>query len=177
MLRPVLASLIGTLVLNSGLMAMSATNHAQKTFALTKPSSPIRVATVQSMTSLEQKVQVQVNQYRASRNLLPLTLDSRISAQARAHSQAMAAGTTPFGHEGFSQRVQAIAKSIPYSAAAENVAYNQGYSDPVTQAVQGWLHSTGHRTNIEGQYDLTGVGIAKNSKGEYYFTQMFIRRR
>jgi uncharacterized protein YkwD len=119
----------------------------------------------------------QVNQYRASHGLPPLSLDARISEQARVHSQNMAIGTVPFSHDGFTQRVQTIAKVIPYSGAAENVAYNQGYSDPATQAVQGWLRSTGHRTNIEGQYNLTGIGIAKNSQGEYYFTQIFIRSR
>ena len=72
---------------------------------------------------------------------------------------------------------EAIAKAIAYSAAAENVAYNSGYSDPATQAVQGWLKSTGHRQNLEGNYNLTGIGIAKNAKGEYYFTQIFILSR
>ena len=86
----------------------------------------------------------------------------------------MANGAVPFGHDGFEQRVQALAKAIPYKAAAENVADNQGYNDPATQAVQGWLKSDGHRRNIEGQYNLTGIGIALNANGEYYFTQIFV---
>ncbi|MBW4691872.1 MAG: CAP domain-containing protein [Lyngbya sp. HA4199-MV5] len=151
--------------------------------ALFAPTQPITVKqqrlaqATSTIPALEQAVLTQINQYRASRKLPPLTLDSRISVQARAHSQAMASGRTPFSHNGFQQRVQAIARAIPYSSAAENVAYNQGYSDPVRQAVQGWLQSTGHRQNIEGSFDLTGVGIAQNAKGEYYFTQIFIRRR
>jgi uncharacterized protein YkwD len=28
-----------------------------------------------------------------------------------------------------------------------------------------------------GAYDLTGIGIAKNAKGEYYYSQIFIKRR
>ena len=130
-----------------------------------------------SLQALEQNVLTQINQYRASRKLPPLTLDARISEQARGHSQAMASGRVPFSHDGFQQRIATIARTIPYSRAAENVAYNQGYSDPVGQAVQGWLQSTGHRQNIEGSFDLTGIGIAQNAKGEYYFTQIFIRRR
>lgn len=73
------------------------------------------------------------------------------------------------------ERVQAIA--IPYRAAAENVAYNRGYTDPVAKAVEGWLNSSGHRRNIEGNYNLTGIGVAKNSQGAYYFTQIFILKR
>ncbi|MBE9189830.1 CAP domain-containing protein [Gloeocapsopsis crepidinum LEGE 06123] len=138
------------------------------------PSSP---ASSSSFATLEQSIHKQINEYRRSRNLPPLTLNSQISAQALAHSQAMASGKVPFSHDGFDQRVQIIRRSIPYRAAAENVAFNQGYSNPDVQAVQGWIKSAGHRVNIEGQYDLTGIGISRNSKGEYYFTQIFIRSR
>jgi uncharacterized protein YkwD len=89
----------------------------------------------------------------------------------------MASGAVAFSHDGFSERVQAIALVIPYSGAAENVAYNQGHSDPATKAVEGWLKSTGHLANIKGNYNRTGIGIAKNAKGEYYFTQIFILSR
>ena len=98
-----------------------------------------------SLASIEQAVQTQVNQYRQQHNLPPLTIDERISNIARTHSQNMASGAVPFSHNGFQERVGAISKIIPLSAAAENVAYNKGYSDPATQAVQGWLHSSGHR--------------------------------
>lgn len=139
---------------------------------------PIYIAQANtSPASVEQAVHNQVNQYRAQRGLPPLSLDERISGQARTHSQNMASGAVPFSHNGFAQRVQAIGGMITYRAAAENVAYNQGYNDPATQAVQGWLRSTGHRQNIECNYNLTGVGVARNARGEYYFTQIFIRSR
>lgn len=130
-----------------------------------------------SLDSIEQAVQTQINQYRQQHNLPPLTIDERISNIARTHSQNMASGAVPFSHNGFQERVGTIAKIIPLSAAAENVAYNQGYSDPATQAVQGWLHSSGHLRNIEGNYNQTGIGVAMNDKGEYYLTQIFIRKR
>ncbi len=154
--------------------------HAIDSGLASAQSRPLMQQTAQaapSFQSLEQAVLTQVNQYRASRKLPPLKMDSRISEQSRLHSQAMASGRVPFSHDGFKQRVQAIARSLPYSRAAENVAFNQGYSDPVRQAVQGWLKSPGHLKNIEGSFDTTGVGIAKNAKGEYYLTQVFIRRR
>ena len=44
-------------------------------------------------------------------------------------------------------------------------------------AVDGWIKSDGHRKNIESQFNLTGIAIAKNAKGEYYFTQLFVRSR
>lgn len=107
-------------------------------------------------------------------------MDAQISAQARAHSQAMANGRIPFSHNGFEQRIKAIARAVPYSGAAENVSYSQGYRDPAAVAVNGWLKSPGHLKNIEGKYGangLTGIGVAKNAKGEVYFTQIFIQPR
>lgn len=139
--------------------------------------SPRPASSPSTFLTLEEYTHQLINQYRKSQNLPPLTLDARISKEARAHSQAMANGEVPFSHNGFEQRVKAIGKSISYGAAAENVAYNQGFSDPAKQAVEGWLKSPGHLKNIQGQYDLTGMGVAKNAKGEYYLTQIFIKRR
>lgn len=124
--------------------------------------------------SLEQSVHQQVNQYRASLALPPLSLDDRISQQARLHSQQMASGRVTFSHEGFAQRIEAIASTIPYRSAAENVAYNQGHADPVKVAVEGWINSPGHQENMAGNFNLTGIGVVKNSAGEYYFTQIFV---
>lgn len=152
--------------------------NSQAAVSQSVPNNRQVVAQAQaSFPALEKAVHAQINQYRQSKGLAPLTIDTRISQQALAHSQAMASGKVPFSHSGFQQRVKTIGKAISYQGAAENVAYNMGYQDPATQAVQGWIKSSGHRKNIEGQFNLTGIGIAKNAKGEYYFTQIFIRRR
>ena len=186
MMRPLLTGIaLSTLVLASGLL--QASTNADNSASASTLTQKLRKARAQAVPNLipvaanpavlEQSVYNQVNQHRATLGLPPLTLDARISEQARIHSQNMASGKVSFSHQGFNQRVQAIAQTIPYNAAAENIAYNQGYGNPDTQAVQGWLKSPGHRTNIQGQYNLTGIGIARNAKGEYYFTQIFIQRR
>ena len=146
---------------------------------MTAAAQPVhaQTATPSSLTALEQSVYRKVNQYRQSHNLPPLKLDERIGQQARIHSEQMAKKLVPFSHKGFKLRVLAIASDIPYRSAAENVAYNQGYADPAAQAVQGWIKSDRHRQNMEGKYNLTGIGIAKNAAGEYYFTQIFILQR
>ena len=125
---------------------------------------------------LEQTVHAQINQYRAEQGLPPLEFDPEISEVARQHSQAMAGGQVPFSHDGFEQRGQAIARQIPYRTVAENVAYSQGFTDPATQAVEGWIDSPGHLANIKGDFDLTGIGISRNEQGEYYLTQLFVKR-
>ncbi|OLP15425.1 serine protease [Leptolyngbya sp. 'hensonii'] len=160
------------------LQATSATPAGAATLTIDRPLPNARLLSQSSsISALEQAVHAQINQYRASRKLPPLTLDSRISAISRSHSQAMASGQVSFSHQGFEQRARAISQFMPMRGAAENIAYNQGYRNPDQQAVQGWLKSSGHRSNIEGRYTATGIGIAVNSKGEYYFTQIFINRR
>lgn len=160
----------GLLVLLGGTMANSVPNSG----TVSTPSYQVTQNTVNTAT-LEASVFQQINQYRASQNLPALTRNSSIDNQARTHSQNMASGKVAFGHDGFSARVKAT--GIAYSGAAENVAYNQGSKDPATTAVQGWLKSSGHLTNIKGNYNLTGIGVASNSKGQIYFTQIFLRSR
>ncbi|BBD59132.1 allergen V5/Tpx-1 family protein [Nostoc sp. HK-01] len=169
---------VATLALIGGVTAFST---PVQTATLQQPkmsdhSIQLAQSTVNTAT-LELAVFNQINQYRASLGLPALSRNSTIDNQARIHSQNMAQGRVAFGHDGFGARIQAIAVTIPYSAAAENVAYNQGYRDPATQAVQGWLRSSGHLANIKGNYNLTGVGMAVNSRGAVYFTQIFIRTR
>ncbi|MFN6483566.1 MULTISPECIES: CAP domain-containing protein [unclassified Nostoc] len=123
--------------------------------------------------ALEQSIFNQINNYRVSQGLLALTRNPAIDNQAIIHSQNMANGTVSLGHTGFSERIKAI--GISYTGAGENVAFNQGHNDPAKIAVQGWLNSPGHLANIKGNYDQTGIGVSSNSKGEIYFTQIFLR--
>ena len=80
-------------------------------------------------------------------------------------------------HGGFDLRTDTVARRIPIRNAAENVAVNFGYAHPDLVAIQGWIASTDHHKNIIGAYDLTGIGVAQNAQGEYYFTQIFIRQQ
>ena len=144
--------------------------------SLTKDREMI-IADASSLNVLEATIDQQINQYRQSQNLPPLKLDDRLSTQARMHSEAMARGEVPFSHDRFDERADAISQIIPYRSVAENVAYNQGFTDSATQAVDGWLKSTVHLKNIEGDFAFTGVGVAKNDRNEYYFTQIFVLQR
>ena len=124
---------------------------------------------------LVQQVHKGINEYRADRNLSPLRLNAQISQQAEIHSQNMAQQVVKFSHQGFKARIKALDGQIAYRRAAENVAYNQGYQDPARTAIAGWIESKGHHKNIVGDFNLTGIGVAKNEQGEYYFTQIFIK--
>jgi len=96
------------------------------------------------------------------------------SVEAAKHSTAMASKKSGFGHAGFQIRVTNITRQIgPVSAAAENVAYGNLTAQ---QVVDGWINSPGHKKNIEGNYTLSGIGVAKNDKGVIFFTQIFLRK-
>lgn len=128
------------------------------------------------MAAMENEAHRLVNDYRKSKGLKALAYSGDVAAASRKHSAAMASGAAAFGHDGFDKRIKSLEKSISYRAAAENVATNMGYDDPAGTAVEGWIKSTGHRKNMEGDFDITGIGIAKNAKGEVYFTQIFFKR-
>jgi uncharacterized protein YkwD len=165
---------LGTIILSSGAIATPVTNPTFTPQSSQELSNTVYIAASNiDAAALEQSVFDQINNYRVSQNLPKLTRNSAIDNQARIHSENMAKGTVPFGHTGFSERIQAV--GIPYSSAGENVAYSQGYSDPATIAVQGWLKSPGHLANIRGNFDKTGIGVGSNSAGAIYFTQIFFR--
>ena len=90
------------------------------------------------------------------------------------HSEEMASGAVSFGHVGFLDRVQTLSEDFDIVSAAENVATNSGHHDPITVALDDWLHSEGHHENLVGYYTATGVGVAQDDTGAYYFTQIYV---
>jgi len=150
--------------------AVSATGQSRVSAAGTAGSA----ATSPRTATLERAVLELVNRHRRAHGLAALVPDARLARQARAHSAAMAAGKTPLGHAGFDARAAALHGVMAFRGIAENVAFNRGHRDPAAEAVRGWLGSRGHRENIEGRYERTGVGVATNAKGDVFFTQIFV---
>ena len=85
----------------------------------------------------------------------------------------MADKVVSFGHEEFQKRTDEIKTKIMFKRTSENVAMNNA---PLAAqlAVRGWINSEGHKKNMEGDYNLTGVGIARSRDGSWYFTQIFV---
>ena len=150
-------------------------------FALqcSRDASPVQpsMQTSSSASAIEKETFDLVNAYRISLGLKALVWNNVIAEQARMHSRDMAAGTATVGHDGFDARAEAIGQSIAWVGVGENVAYLRGYDDPAAKAVDGWLKSEGHRKNIIGDFNLGGMGVAVNDRGEYYFTQIFVKTR
>lgn len=126
---------------------------------------------------LEGRILELINSYRSSLHLPPLHVRPLLTEQARKHSRAMASRDVPVVHTGFEERIAIVSKSLPVRGAAENVASNQGFSDPAAAAFEGWLRSPGHMENMKGHFNVTGIGVARDSLGTYYFTQIFASTR
>jgi uncharacterized protein YkwD len=124
------------------------------------------------MDTMETEILQFVNDDRKQHDLSPLQLNELESSLALKHSQDMASEKVKFGHDGFNSRAKAIQKSLGATEVGENVA-----SGPMTarEVVDGWLNSPGHKKNIEGNFILTGIGYARDKKGNIYFTQIFSR--
>jgi uncharacterized protein YkwD len=129
-----------------------------------------------SVQDLEHSVHERVNAQRSSKGLTNLEYDENIAAIARQHSENMANRTVTFGHAGVQQRYEDIRLLMTALKLAENVAYAWGYNNPDEIVVQGWIKSDGHRKNMEGDYNVTGIGVAQGSDGAYYFTQLFAKK-
>jgi uncharacterized protein YkwD len=124
------------------------------------------------ISALELEILQLINEHRATLSLAPLTFHPLIQAASLQHSTNMTKEIVPFGHEGFSDRANTLVKDLKGSAASENVAMGQKTAEEV---VQGWLNSVGHRNNIEGDFNLTGISVVKNQQDENVFTQLFIK--
>jgi len=122
--------------------------------------------------TMESDILKYVNEDRAAHGLSPLQMNQLESSLAAKHSHDMSVGKVKFGHEGFNARAKTIQKELGSVEVGENVA-----EGPMTarEVVEGWLHSPGHKKNIEGNFTLTGIGYASDKRGQIYFTQIFSR--
>ena len=120
--------------------------------------------------NIEAEVHRLINLHRTGIGLPSLEWNETIANECRQHSQDMANAHT-INHDGFNERINKIGETISWSWAGENVAYNYSAQGAVTA----WLNSPGHKSNIESNSNLTGVGVAFDEDSVMYFTQIFIR--
>lgn len=126
------------------------------------------------LARLEQEMFRAINRYRDSIGLNRLEWNDAVAGQARLHSRNMAAGRVPLGHGGAEERTAEIGKVIRWASVSENVAYSTRRSDMISFLLARWLESSGHRKNIEGEFNLSGIGAAVSNDGRYFFTQIFV---
>lgn len=136
-------------------------------------TSALATATGSAEQQLNYQIHDRINQHRIQQYLPALQINPHVQVVALQHAQDMAVGNLGFGHQGFEDRARSLLGKLGGKSAAENVALAPA---DAAQIVQNWLESSGHRNNIEGNFNLTGIGIAKGDDGRVYCCQLFIER-
>ena len=159
----------------SGLSELIRSNGQSMDPAATDPDSTTIDAGTDDIAAFENEVVRLVNVQRGKCGLAPLHVNSDLSCIARYKSQDMA-NKDYFSHVSQTYGSPFAMMSdfgISYISAGENIAY--GHKAPA-DVMAAWLSSSGHKSNIlSTSFDMIGVGVAQNSEGTYYWTQMFIK--
>lgn len=158
-----------------GISEIIAANPGIKNPALIYPGQKITIPLQTDITAIENKVVVLVNQQRARAGLPALTINWQLARVARYKSVDMMnknyfSHTSPTYGSPFNMMENF---GIRFSTAGENIAMGQRTPEEVMNS---WMNSPGHKANILGaNFSQIGVGLAKDSNGRTYWTQMFIR--
>jgi uncharacterized protein YkwD len=143
----------------------------KRTSPITQPKPPAAKPATGDEATKARVVEL-VNAERAKAGCGAVHSDSRLAAAAQGHSEDMAARdyfdhTTPDGVDPW-ERAKAEGYMTP---TGENIAMGQRTAEDVTE---GWMNSPGHRANILNcDSKAIGMGLARNSGGTTYWTQMF----
>jgi uncharacterized protein YkwD len=113
------------------------------------------------------------NAERAKEKLPPLEPNPLLFKAARAHSANMARqGKMEHVLDGKNPAQRVLDIGYDYAKVGENIGV--GENVPMTEIMKGWMASKHHRENIlNGKFTEIGLGVARNGKGEVYYTQVF----
>lgn len=143
-------------------------------------AGPTSLPAIEDATTIERTAFDKTNEARVQNGLQPLAWDPLLCRMARMHSEDMAqrgyfAHETPEGLEP-KDRGRALG-ILHFRVLAENIAYNKGFADPGTFAVERWMLSGGHRANILYiGFQASAIGSYVAADGSVYLTQVFITR-
>lgn len=134
---------------------------------------------LREIAALEQKCLDEVNRLRRAHGLSRLHLDEELLEVARAYSRRMAEERF-FAHEdpdGRTVRERVERAGIRWRLVGENLAYSNGYNNPVAASLRGWMESEPHKRNLlEPSFTQTAIGVWISSNGTVYFTEIFLKR-
>ncbi|HEX6873257.1 MAG TPA: CAP domain-containing protein [Micromonosporaceae bacterium] len=141
---------------------------------MTAKPEPTTARPVPTAATVSGEVLRLTNLERASAGCRPLRADAELDLAARRHTEEMARYQymSHTGRDGSDPGDRMRAAGYDTGAGwAENVA--RGFSS-AQAVVAGWMRSDGHRANILNcRYVALGVGVARSSTGELFWTQDF----
>ena len=162
------------------LLAVNDSNSPRTaSFSLNPPASTA-APNLDQANEIERHAFEETNRARIKNGLRPFSWDADLCRMARTHSENMARNNffshvSPDGQR-LRDRAQAVG-ILHYTLIGENIAYNLGYDDPGTFAVERWMLSPKHRANIlDEHFNAMAVGTFVGPDGSVYLTQTFIQR-
>lgn len=121
---------------------------------------------------IEIEIMELINAYRINEGLNALNDHNTVKAVAYTHTDYMRV-VNNVSHDNFFQRKQSLQANASANIVSENVAYGFNSAESVVNA---WVNSPTHRDTIEGDYTDFDVSAEQNNEGQWYFTNIFIKR-
>ena len=144
-----------------------------------EPGAALSSRRIREIESLEQQCLDEVNRVRRARRLSRLDFYDDLLPVARQYSRRMAEEHF-FSHndpDGRTVRERVDDADIRWRMVGENLAYSNGYINPVAASLHSWMESPGHRRNIlDPDFRLTAIGAWIDSDGTVYFTEIFLKQ-
>ncbi|ETP44803.1 hypothetical protein F442_08680 [Phytophthora nicotianae P10297] len=138
--------------------------------------SPRRLQTYTQPSDYVNLMLERVNSERAAQGLSALCTNSKLQEAAQRHSDDQAANNfmDHTGSDGSRMSERVTDAGYDWRGLAENVAAGQV---DVTEVMDAWMNSEGHRHNILGDYTMLGTAYAYTPDGQYnhFWTQDFGR--
>jgi uncharacterized protein YkwD len=143
-----------------------------------QPASFLEFKQKLTVTEIEEAVFDLVNEERSERRLAEVAFDRELASVARAYSRKMARKSFFSHYDEEGNTVQDRVSHIKdWRGVGENLFYCEGYDDPASVAVEGWLRSDSHRKNmLQKDWKTSGVGAAIARDGRVFVTQIFMRK-
>jgi uncharacterized protein YkwD len=131
--------------------------------------------------STEGRILNGINQFRSNQGLSSLRRHSGLDKLARQHAEYMRDNRGSFSlhgknitHAGFESRLMAAQHHHNMETISENVIAGTKLSGDIAGIlVRGWTGSKGHLKNITDEWQVTGIGVAVDSDGAVFATQLF----
>ena len=123
----------------------------------------------------------EVNAYRAARGKPALKRHVGLDDLARQHNLYLRANQGKFklhgewiSHDGFEYRCRVAARDYRMLNLSENVAASGHKGDQeIAKLVEIWAASSGHRSNMESNWEFTGLSVVRTEDGMLLATQLF----
>jgi uncharacterized protein YkwD len=136
-----------------------------------------RSSNLNEIETLEERCFNEVNRLRVSKGLAPLTFNDDLLQVARDYSHRMSEEKF-FAHgdpDGHTVRERVSDAHIRWHILGENLAFSNGYINPVAVSLSGWMNSPGHRRNLlDRAWKQTAIGAWVSDDGTVYFTEIFL---